>query len=212
MKLYFSPNSPFVRKVMVTAHELGVAGRIEPRETNVWEEDAALTGANPLGQIPTLICDDGEPLYDSDVICEYLDAAHGDGRLVPRDGPERWRMLRLKALGNGLLGAAVIRALEIRRRPETLRWPELIERQRTVMCRVSDELEERCAGFRPDPDLGQIAVVCALGYVDLRMPEDAWRAGRPALARWFERFAARPSFAETAPPSADVRQQREQPR
>jgi glutathione S-transferase len=204
MQLYHSPTSPYVRKVVVTAIELGIRDRIEVRPTNVWDPSCKVGEVNPLGRIPVLVGSDGEVLYDSPVICEYLDAVYGGGRLLAGGGAERWRTLRLQALGDGLLDAAVLRALELRRRPDNLRWSDLIERQRTVMGRALDDLEQKARSFRAEPDLGQIAVGCALGYIDLRFAEDEWRARRPGLRSWFERFSARPSFANSMPPAEPV--------
>jgi glutathione S-transferase len=200
MQLYFSPNSPFVRKVMVTAHEVGVADRMQVSPTDVWAPNPPVAAANPLGQIPTLVCEDGTVLYDSGVICEFLDEAFGDGRLMPPQGAARWRLRRLEALGNGLLNAAVTRTLELRRRPSALRWEDLLARQQGIMRRCYDALETEAGGFDPAaPDLAQIATACALAYVDRRLPEDGWREGRPALAGWFASFAERESFAGSAP-------------
>lgn len=204
MQIYHSPNSPFVRIVMMTAGEAGVADRIELLPTDVWKEGAAVTAVNPLGQIPTLVCENGEILYDSSVICEYLDARYNAGGMLPADPAMRWRILRQRALGGGLLNAAVIRALEIRRRPAKLRWPELLARQQAIMERVYDTLETETASFGARIDLGQIAVACALAYVDLRLAEDGWRTGRPTLAEWFARITQRRSFIDSAPPVPDL--------
>jgi glutathione S-transferase len=186
---------------MMTAGELGVAGQIERIQTDVWQEGAPVTAANPIGQIPTLVSDEGEALYDSLVICEYLDARFGQGRLMARDGAERWRVMRQRALGYGLLNAAVIRTLEVRRRPEALRWEGLLSRQKQVMARIYDALEGEAATFADRLDLGQIVIACALGYSDLRLGDDKWRDGRPELARWHRKVSARQSFLDSAPPA-----------
>jgi glutathione S-transferase len=201
LKLYYSPNSPYVRKVMMTAHEVGVGERIERQPTDVWDSNAAVTAANPLGQIPTLVCVDGEVLYDSSVICGYLDDVYGGGRMLPRNGMARWRVLRNQALGDGLLNSAVIRVMEIRRRPHSLRWEDLLKRQQMIAHRVYDALEREAASFGEILDHGQVAIACALAYVDFRLAEDSWRKGRPRLAAWFGAVAARPSFTSTAPPA-----------
>jgi glutathione S-transferase len=202
LQLYYSPTSPYVRKVMVTAHEVGVVQRLDLHPTDVWSEGAAVTALNPLGQIPTLICDDGATIYDSPVICEYLDSAYGNSRLVPQDGRPRWEILRLQALGDGLLNAAIIRVMEVRRRPESLRWHDLLARQRKVMARTYDALEHEAASFASALDLGQIAIGCALAYIDLRLGDDDWRRGRPALRDWFRAISERQSFVASAPPGA----------
>lgn len=201
VRLYHSPNSPYVRKVMVTVAELDLGDRIEVCSTDVWDADSPIGRVNPLGRIPTLETDDGETLYDSPVICEYLDSEFGGRRFLPSSGPERWRVLRLQALGDGLIDASVLIVLELRRRPAELRWTAWVDRQRAAMRRVLDDLERHAPKFGTGLDLGKIAVGCALGYVDARFAEDDWREGRPALADWFGRVSLRPSMRDSAPVS-----------
>ncbi len=200
MKLWYSPTSPYVRKVLVTAIELGIRDQIELVRTDVWDPATTVGEINPLGRIPALETDDGEALYDSPVICEFLDARYGGHRLLPIDGDDRWRVLRLQALADGLLDAAFLGALELRRRPEALRWQEFIDRQRTVIGRALDRLEHEVDGRSEQLDLGLLAAGCALGYADLRYPDIRWRDSRPRLAAWYARIAERDSFRETAPP------------
>ena len=120
MKLYYSPTSPYVRKVNVFSIEAGVDEKIDKIITNPWVEDTRLLTDNPLSKVPTLIMDDGVVLYDSPVICEYLDTLNLNQKLIPEKGIERWNALRLQALGDGIMDAAILRFLE-RKRPEAQR-------------------------------------------------------------------------------------------
>jgi glutathione S-transferase len=199
MKLYFSGASPFVRKVMVVAHEGGLSDAIEavPGAAHPVKRDAAIVGHNPLGQVPTLILDDGEVLADSRVICEYLDARAG-GRLFPA-APERWRVLAAQSLGDGLLDAALLARYERTVRAEQHRSDEWqagqLDKIRTALAlmeKSADRLGERV-------DIGTITWGCAVGYLDLRFPEIEWRKDHPDLAAWFARFDERPSMKATRP-------------
>lgn len=200
MKLRYSPTSPYVRKVLVCAMERGLEDRIERIPTNVWDPNTDLPSVNPLGKVPTLVLDNGEVLYDSPVICEYLDSLHDGEPLIPPAGPARWSVLRQQALADGVLDAAILRITEAARRPEALRWPDWIERQAGKMHRSVDALEQDVAGLDGALDLGKIAIGCTLGYLDFRFAADDWRTGHPALAKWYEAFAARPSMRATRPP------------
>ncbi len=202
MRLHSHPASPFGRKVMVAAHELGIAERIrlDYRRVTPVEPNAAVVADNPLGKLPTLVLEDGRALFDSRVICEYLDQLCGGGRLFPAEPEARWRALRLQALGDGIMDAAVLARYETVLRPEELRWQAWIEHQKLKITRALDWLEPRVAELPEEGvDIGAISVGCALGYLDFRFGADGWRAGRPGLARWYERFAARPSMAATRP-------------
>jgi len=200
MKLRYSPTSPYVRKVLVLAMEAGLDERIERIPTNPWVEDAALTEDNPLGKVPTLSTDDGLVLYDSPVICEYLDSLHHGTRIFPIAGKARWQALRQQALGDGILDAAVLRRLESQR-PAVQRAESWEAMQRTTVQRGLAALERDAAGWDQRLHIGQIAAACALGYLDFRFAEERWRSAHPALAAWYERFAARPSMTATAPPA-----------
>ncbi len=199
MKLYTSRRSPFARKVRVSALELGLAERLEPLEVTLTpvSPHAALGEHNPLGKIPALITDSGEALYDSPVICEYLDALAGGDRLWPTAGAARWTALRRQALADGITDAAVLMRYETALRPETSRWPQWLEAQWLKIRAGLDALErERLAGTF---DIGAIAVVCALEYLDFRFPEERWQAHRPQLAAWLADIRERPSLAATRP-------------
>ncbi|MEI6558202.1 MAG: glutathione S-transferase N-terminal domain-containing protein [Rhodospirillaceae bacterium] len=200
MKLYFSFASPYARKVRMTATEVGLLDQIALEVTDAWSATAGLPDDNPLCKVPTLVLDDGTPLFDSPVICEYLNHL-GGGSLFPPAETGRWPALRFQALGDGLCDAAVARRLETLR-PEALRSEAWIGRQSAAMVRACDTLE-RWAGDLDGPvTIGSLAVATALGYLDLRFAGDDWRAGRPGLAAWFESAARRPSFLATLPPAS----------
>ena len=199
MKLRHSPTSPYVRKVSVTAIELGLAGRIARIPTDTQDRDSGIAEHNPLGKVPALILDDGGVLYDSPVICEYLDSLHDGPKLFPAEGPERWTALRQQALGDGILDAAILRMLEMVRRPEKLRWQGWIAHQTTKVTRALDQFEAEAVTLASPLTIGHITAGCALGYLDFRVPETDWRDGRPKLAAWYENFAQRPALRETAP-------------
>lgn len=199
MQLRYSPTSPYVRKVSVLALETGQADALERIATNPWDPESDLVGDNPLGKVPALLRDGRQTLFDSRVVCEYLDAQHDGPRLFPPEGEARWRALRWQALGDGVLDAAVLAFLESGRRPEALRWAVWLERQRSSIGRALDTLEQEVAQVSAQLDIGQIAVGCALGYLDFRHAPLRWRDGRAALAAWHETLAARDSFRQTQP-------------
>jgi glutathione S-transferase len=201
MKLYYSPTSPYVRKVLMTAIELGLRERIEivPVHVSPVEPSDALNQTNPIGKIPALIADDGAELYDSAVICEYLDSLQGP-RLFPASGPARWQVLRQHALADGILDAAVLLRYETWLRPAPLRWQEWTDGQSSKIARGLDVLEGEVAGLT-GLTIGSISIACALGYLDLRFGDMFWRDRRPQLSSWLEDFAQRPSFESTRAPS-----------
>lgn len=201
MKLRYSQTSPFVRKVMMAAHEIGLADRIEISPTDVWSPDSPIVRENPLSKIPTLLTDDGMVLFDSPVIVEYLDSLHDGRKLIPATGPARWVALRQQALGDGICDAGVLRRVETLR-PANLRSTDWDSRQRAAIFRAFDRLEVE-AGDLPDPEqqtVGGLAVLSAMGYMDFRFAHEPWRTGRPALACWFAAASRRASFEATLPP------------
>jgi glutathione S-transferase len=203
MKIFYAAASPFVRKCLVAAHELGLRDRIvlEAAAAHPVNRDMAVVAHNPLGKIPTLITDDGAVLYDSRVICEYLNA-QGDGRLIPREGAARWSALVDQSLADGIMDAAVLARYETAVRPENLRWNDWTAGQLDkVTCGLA-EVERHAAGFGDRVDVGTIAVGCALGYLDYRFASLAWREKHGNTAAWFERFGARDSMVATRPPAA----------
>ena len=196
MKLRFSSTSPYVRKVCVVALEAGIDLELVP--TSAWAPDTDLPKDNPLGKLPALITDGGEAIYDSPVICEYLDAQHSGRKLIPVAGGERWRHLCLQALADGILDAALALRIEGSMRPEDKRWPYWVERQTAAVLRGLDELEQECGVWGAEFLIGQIAVAAALDYLDFRRTTD-WRVGRPSLAAWHAGVASRPSLVATQP-------------
>lgn len=201
MRLYWSPVSPYVRKVVVTAREVGLEGRLElvPVAPSITDPDPSLPGFNPLAKIPTLVLDDGSSLFDSRVICEYLDGEHGGRRLVPEAGPERFRVLRLQALADGALDAGLLLRYETVLRAEGHRSAEWTSIQTRKVLRALDALEADVHAWPAAIDLGQIAVICALGWLEFRDPVGDVRPGRPNLFAWYERAKEHPSVRGTEP-------------
>lgn len=201
MKLWYSPASPFARKVRACAIELGLDARIELAATTVVpsKPNEELARENPLIKIPALKAEDGSVLYDSRVICEYLDALAGGGKLFPASGAARWQALRRQALGDGILDAGILRRYELAQRPEALRWPEWLSGQLAKVNHGLDAAEGEAGGWADKFDIGHIALACALGWIDFRFPDSGWRATRPRLAAWTARVAQRPSLAQTEP-------------
>lgn len=194
MKVHASPASPYVRKVRALAVELGVP--LEMVIADAAAADSSFGRINPIHRVPALELDNGEVLFDSPLICEYLDANHGGG-FFPPPGPERWRVLKLQALGDGIMDAAVPRRGEVLR-PEQQQSPGRLAAYERSIRQVLDALEQDVKGL-DGVNIGTIAVACALGYLDFRFPDDAWRKGRPALEAWYGTFAQRPSMVQTAP-------------
>jgi glutathione S-transferase len=203
MKLYYAATSPFVRKCLVSAQELGLRDRIElvPAAAHPVNRDRALVAQNPLGQVPTLLLDDGAVLYDSRVICEYLNDL-GGGALLPPAGAGRWAVLVDQSLADGILDAAVLTRYETFARPEGLRWSDWVAGQLDKVHGSLAAFESRAAKLEGRVDLGTIALGCALGYLDFRFASYEWREAHPATAAWYARFAARESMRATVPPAA----------
>jgi glutathione S-transferase len=198
MKLRFSLLSPYVRKVSVTLIETGLEDRVENILTNVWDPETDIANNNPLGKVPALILDDGQVLYDSHVICEYLDSLHDGDKLFPQPGPARWQALRLHALGDGITDAGILTLLE-GRRPEEFKYEKWIQRQTAAMLRGMDALENDLENLDAGFGIGQICVACSLGWLDFRFPDLGWRADHPGLADWLEGASERPSMMQTVP-------------
>ena len=201
MKLINLPASPFGRKVEVVIHELGLQDRVEvvnPGVVTPVSNNATLNDINPLGMLPALELDNGDSLYDSPVICEYLNTLAG-GALYPADAEARTRALRLQALADGVLDLSVALRYELALRPENLRWLDWIEHQEEKVGRALDSLEQTCGSFAEEPTIGELTVACALGYRDFRFADVDWRGGHPALSAWYEGMAARDSFRNTIP-------------
>lgn len=198
MQFYGSTRSPFVRKVLVFAHEAGLQDLLTlvPKTVAILSPDADVCAANPLGQIPALVVGDGMAVYDSYVICEWLDQQRPDAGLIPV-GAARIHALRRHAEGDGVLDTFV-RWFSERRRADHPLTADYVEQHRRKVTRVLDAWERQVEGWSGRPlDLGDIAVGCALAYADFRFDQVAWRTGRPRLDAWYARLAARPSFVAT---------------
>lgn len=201
MKLFHSQTSPFVRKVMVLIHEAAIPGiTLAPVAGHAVDPGTMPLDHNPLGKIPALVTDDGQAIFDSRVICRYLDDRAGSGLYPP--APKLWQTLTLESLADGILEAAVLMVYESRIRPETCRFTPWVEGQWAKVDRALTTLEARYIPHLSGPmDMAHIAVGCALGYLDFRHADRNWRDNRPALTAWDSTFAARPSMAATAPPA-----------
>jgi glutathione S-transferase len=199
MKLHWSPRSPFVRKVMVVVHELGLADRITCVRTvaAATKPHAALMQDNPLSKIPTLVLDDGTVVYDSPVICEYLDALGGAPKLHPAEPKARLVALRRQALGDGFLDLLVLlRDERMRAHPSDVHKASAAARKAAVL----DSLEREAAALAAAPfGIGHIAIGCALSYLDFRYTDEDWRKDHPRIAAWLGTVAARPSMRATEP-------------
>jgi glutathione S-transferase len=198
MRLYSSPTSPFAAKVRAVTIEIGLAPRLEVIEVNPWEAPAELLQHNPLGQVPTLITDEGLALYDSPVICEYLDTLHTGPRLIPIGGTLRWKVLRLQALADGIMESALLRRLESLR-AEPQRSAERDAGLRAAVERGLGTCEREAVKWKTRVDLGRIATACALAYLDFRFAHEDWRGAHPNLAAWYAEFAMRPCVRDARP-------------
>ncbi|MGE0005684.1 MAG: glutathione S-transferase [Parvibaculaceae bacterium] len=201
MKLFYAPTSAYVRKVMVTALELGVADRIEklPSAAHPVKRDERIGVANPLAKIPAAITPDGDTLFDSRVICEYLDAEAPGRHLFPLEPRARWQALTQQALGDGLIDAALLSRYEMTARPQERQWPGWVEGQMAKVDAAVARLEDKVETLAGPLTIGQIAIGCALGYLDFRFAHRPWRDRHPRLAAWHETFARRPSMQATIP-------------
>lgn len=197
MKLYLASFSPYARKAVIAALEHSI--ELEKIETKVTHPNPELMQHNPLNKVPTLVLDDGTPLYDSFVICEYFDSIGRGPKLFPSDGAARWDALRRHALGNGFADLLIAWRTEILQPPE-LQSTERIEKFVAKTRRVLELLEREAYNERSTFDIGDLAIGCALGYLQFRFPHLAPSEGS-ALHRWYAAFDARPSVAATRLPT-----------
>jgi glutathione S-transferase len=201
-KLFYAPTSPFVRKVMISAHCLGLVDQIETLAcaAHPVHRDERIAPFNPLAKVPALQTADGLMLYDSRVICEYLDA-HAGGSLFPREGTQRWTSRVRQALADGLLDAALLIRYEHVARPADKQWEDWADGQWAKIHAALAAIEREVADYSDGPDdIGLISVGCALGYLDFRFATLDWRASHPATAAWFAVFAEHPAMSATRPP------------
>jgi glutathione S-transferase len=201
MKLFHSPTSPYVRKVMVIAIEKGLDGQIEKIPTSVTplKREGDLPAKNPIGKVPCLLTDDGRALFDSPVICAYLDSLKAPA-LIPDDSKGRFASMTLEALADGLLDAGILLRYEATLRPEEKRWQPWIDGQMAKIMGVIDALENTYGEQLAGPlTMGQIAVACALGWFDFRFGHVDWRKDHPKVAAFAAKMADRPSIKATTP-------------
>ena len=196
-QLLYQTHSPFARKVLVFAIEAGLQNRLEVihHETSPTNRNDAIFAANPLGKVPVLILPDGMTLYDSLVICDYLDRLHGGRKLIPHKMPKRLHALRLHALAQGMCDAGVLYRWETARRPEPLRYPPLADGQKAKLIETFDYLEANLDPQHPIT-IGHIALATGLDWIAFRDLVD-FKTGRPTLSKWYEDFRARPSMTRT---------------
>ena len=197
MKLLYQTHSPYARKALVFAHEAGLADRIDVvhQETSPTRRNDEVFALNPLGKVPVLAWPGSEPIFDSVVICAFLDTQHASRPLIPAEGAERWKALRREAVAQGLADSGIALRWETVRRPEALRYPALAAGY-TEKLEASYDWLERDLAEAPPVDIGTIALATALDWLEFRELPD-FRARRPRLARWFDEFAARPSMQAT---------------
>jgi glutathione S-transferase len=196
-----SGGSPFVRKVDIGLHELGISDDIErlPMVASPTQPNSELVAINPLGKLPTLILDNGDILNGSAVILEFFDDFQGNNKLIPSKGTERWEALSLQGLSDGMMEAQVIHYYEKERRPIDKQWKDWADGQMGKIDRVLVYLENRTESFADKLNVGNISLACALGFLNLRFAEKQWSKDYPSLANWFVEFSKRQSMVVTAP-------------
>ena len=196
LKLWYSPGSPFVRKVRVFAHEMGLADSIVLASGDVWTADAPITKDSPLGKVPALVTPDGV-FAGSHLCCQYLDTMHAGPRLIPSDPRGHWPLFQLYAFADGIMEAAVASVIEQKYRPQEFVYQGTLDRQRNKIVGTLDKI-----GSMELPRTANIASItlgCALGFLDFRMPQLGWRDGRAQLSVWYEAFSQRESMQTTIP-------------
>ena len=200
MKLWYSPASPFVRKVLVMAHETGLIEKLELNlvASTAIQPDPELSKVNPLTKIPTLELEDGSTIFDSTVICEYLDTLHDGQKMIP-DDETRWNTLVTQSIGNGIMEAAVGVRYEQALRPQEHQWDVWMNGQFAKIDKALDVLETWRGARIQDMHIGSITVACALAYLDFRHGARDWREGRPVLTQMLETFSRRTSMLQTRP-------------
>lgn len=202
MKLYYSPSSPYARKVRAMAIETGLDKKIElsTQAVSPVAANAEVDRSSPVGKIPALI-DGKTALFDSVLICEYLDSKHRGRKMFPKSGASRWKVLKQHAMADGLLDAALLARYETFLRPEQYRWKEWTDGQLKKIRGALSSMEKDVPGLGSSANIGTISIACALGYLDFRFPDLGWRKSAPKLAAWHAKFSKRPSIGTTMPPT-----------
>lgn len=198
MKLIYSVPSPYARKARMTLIEARLEGRVETEAIDPWSDPAGFRDSNPLGKVPTLVRDDAPPLFQSNIVCEFLDAL-AKANIFPADAERRWTALRQLALADGILDASVTARMELMFHEPDQMSQKLVDRQELSVARALDALDAEASALAGPVTIGQIAVAAACGYRDFRFADIDWRGPRPALAAWYEGFATRPSMTATDP-------------
>jgi glutathione S-transferase len=196
MKITHSGASPYVRKALACAIARGLDSRVE--RMTIATTDPALQPLNPLAKVPTLVTDDGSTLFDSPVICEYLDSVGDAPKLFPVAGPARWKALRQQALADGILDASQPRRREVAL-PQDDGRKEYVALQQGKVARALDAFEAEADTLGLLTTIGEITLGCALGYLDFRFPHEPWRPGHPKLEAWYAKAVAMPPLAKTMP-------------
>lgn len=198
MKCYVTANSPYARKVRVAAYETGLGDEVEWEIITREERAKMIPEINPLGKVPVGILDAGDILFDSPVLCAYVDSLNNGPKLIPESGEERWAVLTLEALGDGL-GEAVIATSQEKNKPDDKRTDAIVDRQSGKVTNALAALEKAAGDFNDPPKMGEIAVACALGYMELQDLVPGWQESHPTLAGWYAEIQKRQSFIRTAP-------------
>jgi glutathione S-transferase len=198
MQLYYSHTSPYARKCRLALREKGLEQQVEEILCDPFQELPALRRANPLHRVPTLVLDNGSALFDSPVICQYLDSLAPRPRLIPAGDPERWAVLRWEALADGMVDAAYDSVME-RRRPAVERSAHWLASWEAEIGNALTAAEQWVGTLPPALSLAQLALAAALGYLDLRLGQLNWRDGCPQVAAWYDDFSRRPAFRATSP-------------
>lgn len=203
MKLIQSPASPFARKARIVIRETGLTSRVEevnPGAVTPVSNNVSVNTMNPLGMIPALQLDDGSTLFDSTIICEYLNKVAG-GSLYPADDDSYFKSRKLESLCDGILDLSVSLRYETALRPENLRWSEYVEFSNEKIERALDQLDAECENFSPTLTIGEITAACVLGYRDFRFGDINWRSSRTKLDKWFATMQQRESIIQTPTPA-----------
>ncbi|OGB21756.1 MAG: hypothetical protein A3I66_03370 [Burkholderiales bacterium RIFCSPLOWO2_02_FULL_57_36] len=202
MKLIYSPPSPYARKVLVLAHEIEIFEKLEHVRINVAPtvQNDEIAMWNPLGKVPALILETGEALFDSRVICDYLEQKfRPDAQVVDENNELHWMIKRMHALADGILDAALLVRYEITLRPADKRWADWIDGQMRKIRNGLNYLEKEAPICADRVNIGQIALGCTLGYLDFRFEDENWRSDRPNLSAFYDQVSSRPSMKKTKP-------------